>query len=444
MENDISVLKEGTAQESAIVVAPETSGLLIETRRSLLALTDRERDVLVRRLGFESVSQTLEEIASTLDVTRQRIKQIEARATKKWISETRLVNNLEKKIFSLLAGRSYPLLVAGVEAIDPWFAGVASQQDFFKKLVRTLCKGEIHIVEIRGLDYVGLLSRSVWENAVKKAKALLVSSKGQEWSEAYARSLVHELLPENASEFGNLLWELSSEHCHFIAGPNSSRTLISYGRGAEPLIEAILAESERPLHYKEIAKLASAKREKKIDPRRAHSAAASVGFLFAPGTYGLKRHVTLADRKMSTICAEAEKFVCSKQSGRQWHTSEILAELRKKLGEGFEELDKYLLGIALANSKKLRPLRKMVWTAASEDTIDQTRIDIHQAVLAIVKAADRPLSTREIKKRLTEVRGVSEFFQIFPSGPLIRLQPGVWGISGRDTQDSNVESGLSS
>ena len=147
---------------------------------------------------------------------------------------------------------------------------------------------------------------------------------------------------------------------------------------------------------------------------------------------------------MLRICAEAENLVCSKQNDRQWHTSEILAELRKKLGEGFEELDKYLLGIALANSKKLRPLRKMVWTTASEDTIDQTRIDIHQAVLAIVKAAGRPLSTSEIKKRLTEVRGVSEFFQIFPSGPLIRLQPGVWGISGRDLQDGNAESSPSS
>ena len=257
------MLKEGTAREAATDISQETGGLLIEARRTLLSLTERERDVLVRRLGIDSVSQTLEEIASAFNVTRQRIKQIEARATKKWISKTPLADKLDEKITSLLVGSSFPLLVAGVEAIDPWFAGVASQQDSFKRLVRMLSKGEIHIVEISGLDYLGVLSQSEWENTVRKAKALLASSKGQEWTESYAQSLVHELLPENGSEFGNLLWEFSSEHCHFIAEPNGSRILISYGRGAEPLIEAILAESERPLHFKEIARLAGAKRGKR-------------------------------------------------------------------------------------------------------------------------------------------------------------------------------------
>jgi len=71
----------------------------------------------------------------------------------------------------------------------------------------------------------------------------------------------------------------------------------------------------------------------------------------------------------------------------------------------------------------------MTWIAAAADTDDQSRIDVHQAVVAIVQAAGHPLSTGEIKERLTAVRGVNEFFQIFPIDPLIRVQPGRWGIN---------------
>jgi len=422
----------GPIRESAFEIAEDSSGLLAEVRRSLLSVTERDRDVLVRRLGFETTSQTLQEIADALDVSRQRIQQIEARATKKWINESKLAEILQKRIAVLLDGRSFPLLLTGVEAIDPWFTGVSAHQQFLKNLVRKLPLDQIHIIEIDGLHFLGLIGQSVWERTFSEARVLLSSATSQQWNEANVRSLVHGLLPETASEFRPLLWEMASELCHFSASPDGSRTLVSYGRGAEPLVEAILTESESPLHFAKIAELATARCGRSIDLRRAHSAAAKVGLLFGRGTYGLKRHVPLSDNKILEICAEAEELLCSDGNAKQWHASEILIALSKRLGDKYENLDKYVLCIALANSTKLKSLRKMVWTTASEDTIGQTRIAIHQAVIAIVKEAGHPLSTSEIKERLTEERGVSEFFQIFPIDPLIRVQPGVWGISGRD------------
>jgi hypothetical protein len=60
-------------------------------------------------------------------------------------------------------------------------------------------------------------------------------------------------------------------------------------------------------------------------------------------------------------------------------------------------------------------------------------------VVAIVQAAGHPLSTGEIKERLTAVRGVNEFFQISPIDPLIRMQPGIWGINDRDVPIAREE-----
>ena len=410
----------------------EPSQLLTEMRRSLLSFSDRERDILVRRLGFETIPETLQQVADDYNVTRERIRQIEARATARWIRESYWDDILEQRVTRLLIGRSFPLPVVGVEAVDPWFRGVSSHSEFFRNLVRAVCKDRIHFVAIEGIYYFSMINQEYWVRLVSEAEALLSSGAGQEWSENYAHSLVQSLLPDTAREFGQLLWDKSSRFCHFSAGLDGSRVLTSYGRGADQLVEAILAEADTPLHYTEIAERANVKEGKNLDPRRAHSAAGNVGFLFARGTYGLARHVPLSDERMLQVRTEAEEIISSDGSGRQWHTSEILSELAEKLNDGFQGLDKYVLDVALSKSEMLRPLGKMTWVEVGQDTEDGTRIGIRQAVISLVKSAGRPLSTSEIKERLTAVRGINEFFQISPIDPLIRVAPGVWGINERD------------
>ena len=434
-----AAVNDGPLPATTAEAVPESGRLLSEVRRSLLTFSDRERDVLLRRLGYETPPATLQEVADDYGITRERIRQIEARATKKWIRESSWDDILEQKISRLLIGRSFPLPVAGVEAIDAWFEGMSSHRVFFRNLVQTICGDRIHMVPIDGLYYFSLMTQETWERTFSEASALLSSGAGREWSEDYARSLVHGLLPETAKEFGTLLWDKSSRLCHFNVAQDGSRILTSYGRGADQLVEAILSESDTPLHYTEIQVRARIRDGRSLDVRRAHSAAANVGFLFARGTYGLTRHVQQSEEQMSQIRSEAEDIVCSEVPDRQWHTSEILAEISERMEGGFDGLDKYVLDIALAGSEMLRPLGRMIWVAAAADTEDQSRIDIHQAVVAIVQAAGHPLSTNEIKERLTAVRGVNETFQISHVDPLVRVQPGLWGINDRDVPFSREE-----
>lgn len=435
----MTALNEGPLETKMAEMLPVSRGLLNDFLSSLLPLNNRERDVLLRRLGFDDAPETLQEIADSYLITRERIRQIETQATKKWKRESFWGDILEQKISELLKGRSFPLPVAGVEAIDTWFQGMSSRRVFFRSLVQTICGDRVHMVYIDGLYYFSFMTQEIWDHTVSKASTLLSSGSGQNWDEDYARTLVHGLLPDTAKEFGPLLWDKASRLCHFSIAHDGSRILTSYGRGAEYLVEAILAESDMPLHYSEIAERATLRDGRSLDVRQAHNAAANAGFLFARGTYGLTRHIPLSDEQMSQVRIEAEDIVCSEDLGRQWHTSEILSEISERMEGGYDGLDKYVLDIAIAKSTMLSSLGKMTWIAAGSQAKNQSRIDIHQAVVSIVKAAGHPLSTNEIKERLTAVRGLSEFFQINPIDPLIRLQPGRWGINDRDVPFSRQE-----
>ena len=175
-----AALNDGPFRSTEVEALPDTSRLLTEVRKSLLSFSDRERDVLVRRLGFQTMPETLQEIADDYDVSRERIRQIEARATKKWIRESSWDDILEQKISRLLIGRSFPLPVAGVEAIDAWFEGVSSHRAFFRNLVQAICGDRIHMVYIDGLYYFSLITQEIWERAVSEASALLSSGAGRE------------------------------------------------------------------------------------------------------------------------------------------------------------------------------------------------------------------------------------------------------------------------
>ena len=73
-----AALNEGPLRAATFEAVPESGRLLTEVRRSLLTFSERERDILIRRLGFETSPETLQEVADDYGVTRERIRQIEA------------------------------------------------------------------------------------------------------------------------------------------------------------------------------------------------------------------------------------------------------------------------------------------------------------------------------------------------------------------------------
>lgn len=349
-------LVDGPRDEEEEVTRSTVGNLLEAVHLSLATCSDRERDILVRRMGLGYPTETLAEIGESHGVTRERIRQIEAKVVDRLVRREVWDDLLAAKLHVLLADREFPLPLIGAEALDPWFSGVAAHRDAVRYLIANMCNAAVSLVEIDGVEYLSFLNQDSWHEIVATARRLLASGVDQRWTEMDCQHHVILLIPDDAREFGALLWEISSKWCHFTDDAEA-RTLVSYGRGVDQVVEAPL--------------------------------------------------------------------------DRQWHASELVDRL---IGRGValpDHFDKYQLDIALKQVGQLHSLGRMVWTRC-EATNEKARVDIRQAVIAILQNAGEPLTSAELRQRLVAVRGINQGMQFQVIDPLIKLSSQLWALNDRD------------
>lgn len=405
--------------------------LLVEVYRAMALLGERESNILARRMGLGCPPETLQSIGDTYSITRERIRQLESRIVKRLTRECYWDDLLSAKLEDLLRGRTFPLPLLGIEALDTWFAGVAASSDALRYILANFCDDRVGLVTIDGIEYFGFLTQDRWEAALREAKKVLSLGANDRWTEQHCRAVVSPIINERASEFRGLLWDHAIKQCHFADDTNGNRILASYGRGAEQVVEAILLEAEQPLHYTEIVERSEKRTLRQMDVRRIHNAAANVGILLERGTFGLEKHLGLSADTISNIQEEVIRIVTEGPAGRQWHASELQSSLVDS-GVVNESIDKYRVDFVLRGVSSLRRLGRMAWIENTESANEVARIDIRQNTISILEAAGKPLSSQEIRQRMVALRGVNGTFQIMPGDPIIRIDHGKWGLNDRD------------
>ncbi|PIZ23030.1 MAG: hypothetical protein COY49_05475 [Comamonadaceae bacterium CG_4_10_14_0_8_um_filter_57_29] len=396
------------------------------------ALTEQERHIWTARLGFRCPQQTLQVTAEQIGITRERVRQIEVKIYRK-VGHNAFWKQLKEKLSDHLNDRTSPLLLNGISAVDPWFKGVDELKVPLREVFNHVLHDEFSILDLGDTPVITRLPLNQWERAVNSGKALLREMVNEHVSEDYARVQIGALLVDRGADLRDELWGTVRPFAMWATNPEGKSTLIGYGRTAEMVVAAVLQSAGHPLHYEEIYRRAKLISEKEHDERRIHHAAQSVAVLFNRGTYGLLSHCPLTPKELALIEAEVEDIAAGAEPTKQWHTSELLDEL---LERGFDfdgKLTKYIINIALRNSKTFSNMRRMVWGYKEAwQASAASRLDMRQAVMALLEEAGRPLSTLEIKERLEGDRGVNNHFQIHPQGNLIRMGSGLWGLANRD------------
>jgi hypothetical protein len=395
-------------------------------------LTDQERGIWAARIGFRCKDQTLQQIATEVGLTRERVRQIEVKIYKKihhHLFWTALADRLKDHLYN----RTTPLLLNGISAIDPWFKGVEELKEPLREVFNHIMQDKFSILDINDTPVITRLPLAQWEDAVSSGKALLREMVSEKISEDYARIQIGTLINGPGEELRDELWATVHPFATWAKKTDGTRLLAGYGRTAEAVVAAILECAGHPLHYEEIYRRSKLVSDRDHEERSLHHAARNVAVLYNRGTYGLLSHCPLTVKELALIEAEVEDIAAGADSSKQWHTSELLDEL---LERGFDfdgQLTKYIINIALRNSKSFANMRRMIW-GYKDNWQDSaaSRLDMRQAVMALLEEAGRPLNTLELREKLEGDRGLNNHFQIHPQGNLIRLGTGLWGLANRD------------
>lgn len=439
-EQKIEVARRGNDDDVEIPLIDEATNIIDALHQTVSGLTERKRLVMKYRMGFGVKRSTLQEIATSIGVTRERVRQIESKTISQIVNLPIWRQTLVAKLGAIISDRDGPLPLLGLDIQDPWFTGVEEIPEIFDFVLENFCASEFSIVHTNNQLFVSKLSQHEWDEAVSKGRQILEGAIGENWRVSQVRSAIDALLILEGREMRGELWATVSKHAHFASVDGEEPVLVQYGRGAEQYVEVVLAESDRPLHYTEIAQEVKKRSGREIDTRRVHHAAAEVGLLMGRGTYGLMKHFPLSEDEVDLVVAETESIIESGVTGRQWSCAELCEVLGERGIEFDGRLTHYSLNIALQRSKSLAYLGRFVWSLAEGLRLSSAhRIDVRQAIVSLLRAEGRPLPLSEIKSRIIHDRGLSAHFQIVAVDPLIQLAAGVWGLIDRDIPFNEAE-----
>ena len=381
----------------------------------------------------------LDAIGRELGVSRERVRQLEARALT-YVHEN--AHELAEGIRSLLAMyalRSEPIYLDLLSAEIPAFAGFEDRLPFLGKLIERLTRDELHCWAFDGRLILTRVTEEVWDVLTRQAKTALRQQLSAMLTRSDVRLFVLSIASSaNAHELGGALYDVIEPELQFGSSESNAsfdeQVLVGLGTSAKTLVRVALEQSESPLVLREVIARCAARGGETASPQTYINALRVSGaHVFSGRRYGLDKHLPISVDSLRTLAAAAERVVAAGPDGRQWHCSELVEALEEELAEVPDALDSHLVNIALRKYGRLVDLGRLVWQSGSASRFSaEARRDIADLCLAALKLEGRPLTTEEMAARIESVRGLHDQFLPQPSAHMARLAPGLWGLVERD------------
>lgn len=403
-------------------------------------LKESQARILIWRIGSDGEKKTLEEIGGEERITRERVRQIESDAIEIFQADGVWQTELAARLDIILRDREDPLPAQSLSIFDSWFADVENMMPEFEFVLDRVLGNQFFVLEVNGCQFVTRISKSEWCAAVRDGSFFLESAAQDKISKSNARRGVEEILTKKGAELASELWAAVQTVALFAKDEEGIERVVGVGTSAERFVTAVLANSDRPLHFTEIPKRVQDAFGRSIDIRRAHSVALNVGLLLGRGTFGMSRHCPLTPEEMDVLREETEDIILSGANGRQWSCFELVEKLGERALDFEDRINRYVVHLALHKSSVLSNLGRFVWAQSGErPSGTQDRIYITQAIFSVLQLAGRPMTRIEIRAALLRDRGLSGYFQIHSRGSLVRTSAGCWGILERDISLSHAE-----
>lgn len=410
-------------------------------RKFIENLRDKERIVLEYRTGVFGVVPTLQEVASKIGITRERVRQIQKKKVEDAIKVELWPDKLTSKIGQLLASREEPLILEMLELEDDWFKGFIDNYSNLSAIIELFSDGKIQIVKANGLNIIARLKQEQWDELTAyMRKTLPDRAEEKQWTRNDIKLLLHTQLNKVGSpELTDLLFKQFSGHLRFN-DPRDKGVLVAFGNTIDSAVATVLEQAESPLHFVEVANRASAIMGKSVDERTTQNCLKSQGaILYGRGIYGLAKFNPFSERESNLICRDVAQIMYEGPLMRQWHSKGILTKLKEKYQKLPDGLNAYILNLILSDEPSITYLNRMVWARADSNQTADARIDMADAFTRILEVNGAPMKGSELREKLSEIRGVDKQLQIQPNDKMIQIGKDLWGLIDRDLGASEDE-----
>lgn len=416
----------------------EPPSLRAALEASLADLRERDAEVMRLWLGMDGPPRILEDIGGALGVTRERARQIRNRGWERIRQRGQWPGEVVRRVEDLLSSREEPLYLDMIVAEDAWFDGFQDNLTPLARVIEEMAGDMLHVWGLNGRLNVTRCRAEQWGELVGAAQSAAEQQISVGVTRSDARILIGAVaVAAGAPELGGALRQQVEPVLHFAVRPNGQERLVSIGRGLRHALTATLDESDRPLHMSEIVERL---RDRGCVDRNDYGVQNMVraaikeagGMLYGRSLYGLNKHLPVAEDAAEEALAELEAIMLESAPGRQWHCSELTDELTSRRPDLGEELDQFTVNVILTRSRVATYLGRLVWVGTSQADGLQERLDVAAMCEAALLQAGRPLSKRELRDTIRQVRGLNRHFLPQASERVVRLAYGMWGLADRD------------
>jgi hypothetical protein len=395
--------------------APAPSTFIEAWQAQLGALEPVARMIVTRRAGMHGTRETLEELGGMLGVTRERVRQIEARVVERLAERSRWRLSVEANITAAFgAGRALPL---DLLAQDPWWAGIDRQELLLDYVVRRIFEDELFIVNApSGKRYLTKFPTEAVDQHLESAKVRVAKLEYP-----IETSAIDEILHSEADPLDPILFAefelVVRELLHIdVARPHLA---LGYGRRRDDEVLAFLSGQEEPVPVAI------------VEERFGRGHLPDEVLYFKRGVIGLKRHFPDFDVWMERLVPAALEVMQERPAGRQWLVPEIHDALLER-GLIPDWLGHWHLASLLRLSGRVEYLGRL--RVSLKDSGQEQRLQYEELLEQTLEDAGGPLDFNELVARVRVRTDISEggASSTVLTAPFVRLDDSRIGLVERD------------
>ena len=422
------------ASQHEYKLAHQNEEILLNHFNNFLQKVDNSRtlQIMEARLGVYGKTQTLEEVAQSLKITREGVRQIQKKITLKILKNEFWSEVLQIRLNKILTNRMEPLFLDNLEQEDPWFSGFGDKPLLLEYILQEYsCIESLNFIPHENRKIISRISSEVLQKIQRDLIDMLDHSLDTEHTIDDVEMFVkYELAKKGAAELTPILFETLSKNLNFSI-INGDLTLVSVGNSLASQLIVILEEANSPLHFEEITSLYEKKFGVPVSARYVHACLGRTYFhLLGRGAYGLPKHLLIPDDDQKLILKRVEDIILSGPPERQWHTKDLIDKLEHSSCS--DVLNNYSINCILKTSKKLSYLGKFSWKVRSNEAESEDRLHIQREIYKILKEVGHALHIEELQNLVSKARGIGKFFLPIPNKLYSRVNPSTWGLLERD------------